>query len=71
MESKMSTNRINRIIGLLMSAIRRASGVRREYLKEALRCMNRARAYLKQGFDATARYACERAVFWHELAGAR
>lgn len=66
----MSSNRINRIIGLLMSAVRRAQGVAREYLKEALRCMNRARAYMKQGFETSARYACERAVFWYELAGA-
>jgi len=64
----MSTNRINRLIGLLMNAIKKARGVRREYLREALRCLNRARVYLAQGYDMTARYACERAVFWYELA---
>jgi hypothetical protein len=64
----MSTNRINRLIGLLMNAIKKARGVRREYLREALRCLNRARVYLAQGYEQTARYACERAVFWYELA---
>jgi hypothetical protein len=51
-----------------MNAVKKARGVRREYLREALRCLNRARVYLAQGYEQTARYACERAVFWYELA---
>lgn len=63
----MSTNRINRLIGLLMNAIKKAKGMRRDYLREALRCLNRARVYLAQGFEQTARYACDRACFWYDL----
>lgn len=66
----MSTSRINRLIGLLMNAIKKAHGIRKEYYREALRCLNKARVYMAQGYDQTARYACERACFWYELAKA-
>lgn len=64
----MSINRINRLIGLLMNAIKKAQGARKMYYREALRCLNNARVYLAQGDERTARFACERAVFWYELA---
>ena len=64
----MTANRINRLISLLTDAIKTESGVRKIYCREALRCINNARVYLAQGDASSARYACERAVFWYELA---
>lgn len=49
--------RVNKLIGQTMSAIRKARGVKRDMLRNALGWLNKARAYLRNAYYFAHDYA--------------
>lgn len=49
--------RVNKLIGDTMSAIRKARGEKRVLLRKALGWLNKARAYLKRAYQISFDYA--------------
>ena len=66
----MNRQKLNRIISLVLNAIKKEQGIRREYLKNCVTFLNRSRFLLKQQKDELSRVAAEIAFEFLKLARA-
>ena len=61
-------SRLNRVIGLTMTAIRKAAGFKRDCLALALAWLNRARVALREGYELTYAHNIKCADYYARLA---
>lgn len=64
----VTLDRLNKVIGRLMTALRKAKGFKRDCYSEALAWLNRARVALRKGYEATLAFNLQTADYYMRLA---
>lgn len=64
----VTLDRLNKVIGRLMTTLRRAKGFKRDCYSQALAWLNRARVALRKGYEATLTFNLQTADYYMRLA---